>query len=83
MPPILPALAGRRGDTNIGALHYTRDHSRHSFSCKSFSRGKRGASRDVARVVSGVSVLCPRTVRQIDNISAVRLPGDSLDLHLD
>ena len=39
---------------------YTLDHSRHTFSCKSAERALEDASRDVARVVSDVSVLCPR-----------------------
>jgi hypothetical protein len=41
---------------------YTRDHSRHDFSWKSVDLSARDASRDVARVVSDVSVLCPRRV---------------------
>ena len=64
------------------SLAYMLDHSRHTFPANRTVRRTGHASRDVARVVSDVSVLCPRTVYGSDNMasSTLTLPNRARQL---
>src|SRR5215204_5359654 len=67
---------------------YTRDHPRHCLCCESAWLTGAGCSRDVALVVSDVSVLCPRLVAELHNdvvsaLVAVLTPQRSLVSELD
>jgi hypothetical protein len=58
---------------SLGASRaYTRDHPRHSFSCKPSHSMDWMRRETVARVVSDVSVFCPPLVARLDNGGSAR-----------
>jgi hypothetical protein len=59
-----------------GSHAYTRVQSRHSLPANRAKRGVMDASRDVVRVVSDVSVLCPWAVDDADNAERCELVPD-------